>query len=183
MQPAVYRNYINPVNLLWMQKVTGVSVNPNHNISGIDLCDADFGIELKAKLLYGSYTKSWAVHAHQIVGFKQASPSKDLYWAFMHYKLSKSVLQIDDNKYGSGLESLVSEREVWFLPWGWIDQFPQSNVKTGPYVYVNPKNFPGVDYFENFSEDNGLLHVPKDSSLLGKVTRNFNCGKVYVLSG
>jgi hypothetical protein len=100
----------------------------------------------------------------------------------MHYKLSKSVNEIDDNKYGSGLEALVTEREVWFLPWDWIDQFSVSYVKTGPYVYVNSKKFPCSDYFEDFFEHKGLLHVPNDSKLLRMVTRNLNQSRVYVLN-
>jgi len=71
------------------------------------------------------------------------------------------------------IEKLVSSREVWFLEWDWVKQFPVSYPKTGPYVYVNKSLFPDEDSFDRFDKERGTLFLPKDSILEERLIQKF----------
>lgn len=160
MNPRVFTNVVEWHHLEWLQRL--LKLKHPHEIgieSGIDLVDEHTGIELKSRLQ--AYSKNFAVHAYQVDEYQAQLPNRNLYWAFLFYNLRKPVQEIEAADVGKN----VATREVWFIDWDWIRQFPISSAKTGPYIYVHKRNFPSSDNFYKIKEKGGTLYVPKNSFL------------------
>jgi hypothetical protein len=130
------------------------------NHGGIDMFNDNIGIELKGR--YQKWSHRWAVHAYQIAKFAEQNPKKELFWAFMLYDLAKPVAQLTEAE----LPSALCNRKVWFMPWSWIDNFPQTNgTKTGEYVYVPKSALPSYQNIIRYRKNGGTLYVPPGSVL------------------
>ncbi len=159
MQDRIFTTKIEQEHRKWLETTLGIA-KTGHN--GIDLLDDFFGIELKSKLLKKGYPKNFAVNADQENDFPKAYGEKEYYWAFMFYTFSKEVAKV---KKKDKLEELVMGREVWCLPWDWIQQFPIFYPKaSGPFRYVPKHKFEGIE-FTSFSTTKGSIHVQTDTSL------------------
>ncbi|MBW3011936.1 hypothetical protein KY311_02020 [Candidatus Woesearchaeota archaeon] len=141
---------------IWLSSLLNVPVSYN---GGIDLADNDVGIELKCR--YEIYNHSFAVHEYQIEQFQKENPGKHLFWAFLIYGLKMSPKRIGNHNIGR----LIQKREVWFIDWDWVRQFPVSYPKTGPYVYVKEENFPDRKTMKRFSKKGGTLYLPDNCVL------------------
>ncbi|MDP3728070.1 MAG: hypothetical protein Q8R18_01310 [bacterium] len=159
MQDRKFTTKIEQCHRKWLGETIAIS-QTGHN--GIDFLNDFFGIELKSKLLKKGYPKNFAVNADQVHNFPKAYGEKDYYWAFMFYTFSKSVSEVRER---DKLEPLVTKREVWCLPWDWIQQFPIFSPKySGPFHYVPKHKFNGIN-FTAFSTNKGNIHVQSDTSL------------------
>ena len=170
MLPEIFRGEIDRYHKRWLAEVTGI---PGNGHIGIDLLDKSsteedttpkFGIEIKARNKL--YAKHWAVNNEQVEQYPKDYPQRELFWAFTLYRLTKSVTEI---KMDEDLEQLITEREIWFLPWDWIRTFPISTPKTGPYRYAAKPKFPLQNTFTTFQEKNGTLYIPIGSTLEKKL--------------
>lgn len=122
-----------------------------------------FAIELKSKILHKGYPKLFAVNADQVHDFPKETPKMEFYWAFMFYTFAKEVKEV---KLGENLEALVTDREVWCMPWKWIRRFPVHNPQpSGPFRYVPRHKLPNPKRMTRFEEDKGRIYIPKDSRL------------------
>ncbi len=160
MNPRVFTNVVEWYHLEWLQNILKLNRPDQLSIDcGIDLLDQGTAVELKSRLK--KYSHNFAVHAYQIDEYESQLPDHTLFWAFLFYDLTKPVKKIEAEEVGS----CIKGREAWFMDWKWIKQFPQSNVKTGPYVYVHKNNFPAENNFVKMKEKGGTLYVPKNSIL------------------
>ena len=158
MQDRRFTTKIEQCHRKYLGEALGMPLT-GHN--GIDYLDDFFAIELKSKLLKKGYPKNFAVNADQVHDFPKAYGEKDYYWAFMFYTFSKFVYEVKER---DKLETLVTGREVWCLPWDWIQQFPVSYPSSGSFRYVPKHKFKGID-FTTFSTNKGNIHVQTDTSL------------------
>lgn len=127
---------------------------------GIDLLNDKSGIELKCR--YSIYPHSWTVHHYEIDKFENDNPDKVLFWGFLLYNLKAIPSRIPADR----LEEFVTEREVWFMEWSWIKQFPVATPKTGPYVYIYQKDLHHIQSEMQTKEiPKGIIHYPSGSLL------------------
>jgi hypothetical protein len=107
------------VNETWAADVLKMQRNPH---KGPDLIDEKKIVEIKFRLMCeDEYSHlCWRILEHQ-KGYRQ--DGKKAYWGFGKYFLSKPVSKIRTNK-ELELESLVVSRELFIVPWEWVDQFP-----------------------------------------------------------
>ena len=138
MNSRAFTTKVEMYHRLWLGNLLTLNL---HFSGGIDLYDDAIGVELKCR--YQRWNHSFAVGARQISRFQEDNQGKELFWAFLFYDLENPPRRIRRRDIGKH----IFEREVWLLPWDWIKQFPISTPKTGPYVYVHRKDFPGLDYF------------------------------------
>ena len=109
------------------------------------------------------YPKQFAVNADQVDDFQKEYPEREFYWAFMFYTFSQKVKTVSIR---DDLESFVTEREVWCMPWDWVKQFLISRQKkSGPFRYVPKHQLPNPNTMTIFNENKGNIYVPKDSNL------------------
>lgn len=156
MKAEVFRTLIEPYHLRWIAKPLNAKTSDKF---GIDIYNDFIGIELKSRHI--NYTKNFAVHAYQVDQFRKENPNRELYWCFLIYHTSIGIKEITNHN----LESVIGFRKAWFIEWDWIRQFPISNPKTGPYVYVGLKDFPEKNYFKEIAYNGGYFLVPNDSIL------------------
>ncbi len=162
MQDRRFTTKIEQCHRTWLEKILSI---PKTGHNGIDYIDDFYGIELKSKLLKKGYPKNFAVDTNQVHDFPEAYGEKEYYWAFMFYTFAKPVPEVRKK---DKLETLVIEREVWCLPWDWIQQFPIHSPKaSGPFHYVPKHKFNGID-FTTFSTNKGKLHVKTNTTLEGR---------------
>ena len=169
MDDTVFRGKIERYHKQWLGNALWV---PGNGHLGIDLLsytdlyeDAsyseDFAIEFKSKMV--RYPQQFAVNADQVNDFPKEYPGRDFYWAFMSYSFSKKVKEVSDTE---DLEALVTQREVWCMPWNWIRKFPISKPKkSGPFRYVPKKTLPNPNKMTIFEEEKGRIYVQKNSTL------------------
>jgi hypothetical protein len=154
------------VNERWASKVLGMGLN-GHN--GPDLVNDRCIIECKFTLTYdgeNNYHISWTVSEHQMDYDKQ-NGEKNAYWGLGTYRLVKPVKKITQAD-SQNLEKLVTERELWIVPWGWMQQFQPSRSSGSTY---------------NSQWDN-ILRYPKPR-FLPEVweTHKVRKGKIYLTEG
>jgi hypothetical protein len=140
----------------WLSKATGIPYSTN---DGIDLSNDKVSIEIKCRC--DIYHHHFVIHEYQFDAFKKENPDKELFWAFILYGLTKNVKEMTDKN----LENYVTFRQVWFLPWNWAKQFPVSNPKTGPYVYVPVYALPLDESYHKIRKEKGILRIPKNTVL------------------
>lgn len=168
MNPRVFTSLVETYHLQWLEStLQPAGINQHNQDVGIDLTGPGVGIELKSRLQ--KYSPNFAVHAYQIDTYPALLPNHTLYWAFLVYDLQKPIDAIQPEE----IPTVITNREVWFLDWNWIRQFPTSNAKTGPYVYVHKNQFPLSDHFSTMEENGGILHIPRNSLLEEKLNPPF----------
>ena len=164
MVPRRFTTKIEQCHRKWLGEALDLPLT-GHN--GIDYCNDFFAIELKSKLKAKGYSINFAVNHDQEKYFPKQNPKRDLYWAFMSYTFSKSVLEVKEK---DKLEELVLAREVWCLPWEWISKFPvYSPTKSGHFRYIPIKQIANKEEMTSFSVKKGNIHVQTDSSLEQKL--------------
>ena len=142
MDHRIFINYIEICHKSWLGEFLNIPVQIK---TGIDLLDDKLGIELKNR--YQKYSKSFAVHAYQVDLFKKDNPDIELSWGLLLYDLQKEPPMFEDN---DDFEQEVTSRNIWFIEWDWIYQFPVQNPKTGPYRYASLSKSPSKSEFEEF---------------------------------
>ncbi len=158
MNPRIFTNRIEQCHKQYLADTLDLTVSN----FGIDLINDQIGIELKCR--YVKYPINFAVHYYQIELFRNLSPSKELYWAFLVYDLKKDISKINENILEYDLEKLVYDRRVWLLEWDWINQFSVSEAKTGPYVYVHNDDLK-KEKFVSYKSNNGMFNFCKGSGI------------------
>ena len=125
----------------------------------IDLQSDEIGIEMKCRCTI--FEPRFDVYAHQIPDYEAVHPDKTLYWAFLFYDL----LRLRKNLTKANLKRSIGRREVWFLEWDFVKQFPEHIGTTGNHVYVRKRDFP-------------LLRI---SMLIGWLAEHYMCLKILRL--
>ncbi|MBS3162796.1 hypothetical protein J4467_02625 [Candidatus Woesearchaeota archaeon] len=146
----------------WLKRVLGMRTNGQ---VGIDVFDREWGIELKCKLLGpGKYQTAISVADYQVREFPRDSFDRTLLWAFLYYKFSHPLEKLGDRK---NYTHYVTERNIYFQPWNFIDQFPTSKGKLETWRYVRRRTVLEQEY-EPIEVKGGTLHIPRDCSLIKK---------------
>jgi hypothetical protein len=156
MIPRAFTSRIEMCHKRWLAKVLDMDYSVN---GGIDLLDDEKGIELKCR--YKRWYPHFAVHEYEINKFEEENHDKKLFWGFLVYNLATEPKKIGKKN----IDNIVSERNIWFMDWDYVRQFPSYHPKTGPYVYVTKNKFPPDETFQRFERKGGNLYVPKGSLL------------------
>jgi len=156
MNTRTFQTRIGTVHVEWLTTIVGGSQQKN----GIDIITPTFGIEVKSKCDF--YSHQWAVHEYQYHYFEQQNSDRELYWAFVFYRLSGTPNKLR-NQYD--LEPFVKEREIWILPWDYVEQFPVSYPRTGPYRYVKKRELPVDDMRTITVDKKNTIYIPPDTAL------------------
>lgn len=156
MKARIFTNIVAEAHRVWLGNLFNMHL-PAYN-SGIDLSDEEVGIEIKSRLR--KYSTHIAVHHYQISEFREENRTKELYWAFLLYDLTMNPKAIRT----SALERFIRNRECWFLRWDFVDRLPVYSPKTGPYVYVNSKDFLDKE-FKRVERKGAILYLPVGSDL------------------
>jgi hypothetical protein len=144
----------------WLANILQMETN---GFEGIDLFDDCFGIELKCKLLHKGYQTGIAAADHQFKSYPQQNTGKELFWAFLYYKLSKPVKEILDNP-----DSYLTERKVYFQPWPFVQQFPPNRTKLETWRYIRRKAVLSQEY-EIIKIENNEFYFPRGCSLIQRL--------------
>jgi len=132
MDSDSFKNLSERVHRHWLARL--LRMHTTEGI-GIDIWNDEFGIELKTAL----DRMKWSPAACQYPEYREMYPDKELYWAFMVYNMSIPVQEF----HGKSLSRRITYREVWFMPWEWIETRPLTEPKTGPYRYTYRSSFQG----------------------------------------
>ena len=177
MLPKYFRPEIETCHRHWLSSILGIPTNGN---SGIDLLShtnrdhsafysQGLAIEIKCKMR-GSGRRV-IIDPEQRRLYPLLYPGRDFYWAILLYKMAKPVKSVNQKE---SLEDLIKEREIWCLPWKWMDQFPISTPKeSGPYLYVLGSKIPDPSTMTTFiyplnklfGIQTNKIYAPKDSYL------------------
>ncbi|MEK6830092.1 MAG: hypothetical protein AABY15_08310 [Nanoarchaeota archaeon] len=124
MKSRRFNGFIPRVNENWVAKVLGMELNGK----GPDLFNDNCEVEVKFSLKdgKGKYHLCWTVLEYQMV-YPQEHPGKNIYWALGLYKLNRTVSSIGRNEVPN-LENFVMNRELWMIPWEWMNQFSPSRT-------------------------------------------------------
>lgn len=144
------------------------------NISpGPDLIDEDKVVEVKFRLYIPEsldpvvpnreYVK-WAILGYQM-NYNQLG--KPAYWALGTYQLDRRVSEIKEKDI-ERLENFVERRELWVVPWEWMDRFAE---------YHNSGET------ESSKWDNLLRHPKKSQLPKNLVSLEVNKGKLHFTEG
>ena len=140
MEGRTFNSVMSQVNSKWAAQVLNMEVNPS---KGPDLIDSKKIVELKFTLNNPDKYKhlSWRVLEYQmtypedrgLVGF----------WGLAIYELDRNVGEIE-TKDKNELEEMVVKRELFLVPWEWMNQFPAYNQKgkTQISIWDNTLRFP-----------------------------------------
>lgn len=107
----------------WTASVLNMEVNPE---KGPDLIDDEKIVEVKFTLLHPEkkYPYSWTVMEHQM----NYQNGRIGFWALGTYRLEKEVKDISEEEIGA-LEERVIQRELFIVPWNWMQQYPPSETR------------------------------------------------------
>ena len=144
---------------VWLKKVLNMQTNGQE---GIDIFDEEYGIELKCKLLETKHQTGIPIADYQLRKFRFENPNRELLWAFLYYRLSKTLEEIGDKK---SFNRYVTERDVYFQSWSFLDQFPPSIAKLDTWRYVRRRSVLSLEYAQ-IKVKKGTLHIPRDCSLI-----------------
>ncbi len=158
MDSQAFKSLIERVNVNWLGNILSMEHPPN---SGIDLLDDTMGIELKCR--YNAHRPVFTIHEYQIVNYPEQNKKIPIYWAFLLYGLNEKPIDI---KVTDDLGEIIASRDLWFMGWNWVNTFPVSYAKTGPYVYVHRDDLPDDSEFVDFEIDNANFHVHKKCDLV-----------------
>jgi hypothetical protein len=119
MKPKNFNSIKPNIHEMWAANVLNMQINPG---KGPDLIDGRKIVEVKFELMHEDrYTHlCW-----RVLGFQKdyGNNGKPAYWALGKYYLSKEVSEIK-TKDPAKLENMVTSREMFIVPWEWMDQFP-----------------------------------------------------------
>lgn len=106
---------------------------------GIDFLFGKTGIEMKGKKRYRK-TVTFVCSASQVAEWEQIHGKENLLWMFMLYDLDCKVSSIRSR---NAIESRVSNREFWIMPWDFIYKFKiHAYTSWGPHYHLTTKDFP-----------------------------------------
>ena len=159
-----FNSIMHYVNESWAARVLGMQVNPQQ---GIDLLGKKADVETKFCMqIPGSYVHmSWRVLEYQMK-YKRVSAQagKPALWGLAKYWLSVPVQEIRTQNQEE-LESLVSRRELYLVPWGWMNQFPayHQSGKTQMSEWNHKIRFPKArllpEIQRTYKVEKGLVHL------------------------
>ena len=147
------------VHETWAAKVLNLQVNPQ---DGPDLIAADKILELKFTLRTkkGNYPLAWTVLEYQM----RYRNWKAGYWGLGVYALSTDIQRIRTVS-PRILEKMVGKRELYIVPWDWMNQFPphQTQGKTKRSEWNNVLRYPKLKYvppvINTYEVEKGLVHI------------------------
>ncbi len=158
------------VNEKWVAGVLGIPYNPR---DGPDLISEDCYMEVKFHLLgdrenMRKYPRAaWTVMEHQLSWGKNGRVA---YWGLGTFTIKTPVRKLR-SKNERALEENVQERELWVLPWEFMEQYPKNETRgkskiTGDEWY-NVFRYPKISgikkiEFLNYSVDRGTIHFSKE---------------------
>jgi len=152
---------MHPLNELWAAEALEMSRNPGQ---GIDLLGNSYDIEVKFNLRKTVYVhKSWRVLGHE-VGWGKTD--KLCFWALGFYRLNAEVRSIRFNSQAE-LEKKVLERELFIVPWGWIDRYPvyhhkgETDISKWDHDILFPKYKDLPETIYTYPVKNGVVHLTK----------------------
>jgi hypothetical protein len=143
-----FKNLIGKLHEIELSNALGVPLNDSE-AKGVDLLDNIKGVEVKGCLIdpnnpdYRKRYSKWTMFDYQLSW--DAKYDVPLYCAVGNYQLDIPVSRIwtaDPVK----LESHVTDREFWVVPWDWTMGFPIKEGKCHNYRYLrrNPASRTGI---------------------------------------
>ena len=146
------------ITRLHEQFVSRVLDVPVYTHNGPDLFDdgATF-LEVKFSLVHNEYTGpvSWTVLGHQMA--YDSLFSGNGFWALGKYTLAIPCEQVRDTMDDAYLESQITSRELYVVPWKWMEQFQVSHTGSGEYRYAKSRQLPSIK--ESYTVAKGTVHI------------------------
>jgi len=155
-----------------------MEINPH--CSGIDLSDDFKDVEVKFTLQKDDKYrhKSWRVLGYELDFQKKDKPA---FWSLGFYFLKEEIARIRTTTQ-IALERNVTRREIFILPWEWMNQYPQyhhvgqTQISKWDHwiLYPKYKDLPATT--ETYKVDGGLVHITR--GVPKKLFRNINKIKI-----
>lgn len=161
------------INEKWAARVLGIPYNES---DGPDLLSDKCCIEIKFHLIGDEedsmkYPRpAWTVSEHQM---DWGNNGRQSYWGLGIYQIKTPVrkLRSGNKKY---LEENVLSREIWVLPWNFMEKFPMSDTRgiskiTG-IAWHSKFRYPKKSYMEkiisrDYLVENGVVHFEENVDL------------------
>lgn len=159
----------------WLADILGMTTN---GYEGIDLFDSStdrdleerlFAIEAKCKLLQRGYSTSSSVKDSQYTGFPNLHKDKELFWAFVYYRLSSTIKSIVEQTEGKpDFSQFITARDVYFQPWSFMAQFQPNPRKLETWRYAERDKVIEGEHTK-IEVVGGTLYFPPDCSLIQRL--------------
>ena len=144
---------------IWASRVLRMQRNPGN---GIDLIDdsRNLGVEVKF-MLRPSESTAWTTQNHQLA---YAANGRECYWGFGFYQLDRPLIKVRTQDI-EAVERIVTHRELYLVPWSWMDQFLPSKTsgKTDKtewrLVLRYPRTYKLPRTFRSYDVEKGQVHL------------------------
>ena len=169
MKARAFNSVMHPLNESWAAKALGMTRNPGQ---GIDLLGDNCDIEVKFNLRKKGYVhKSWRVLGHEVSWGKNG---RLCFWGLGFYTLDREVKSIKSAISQVELEKKVLERELFIVPWDWIDQYPayhhkgETDTSKWDHYIIFPKYKDIPSTIFSYPVKKGIVHLTEgvDKGLL-----------------
>ena len=168
MKPRYFNSVMPRYNEIWVGKVLDAEVN---SLNGPDIIGKDFDVEVKFTLVGDQcnaqkYPRTWTVFEHQL----NYPNGKKMYWGFGTYSLSKPVKEIRNHEFKK-IEEIVLNRELWIVPWNFINQYEPHITKgqTQQSNWINILRYPKLKdipkIIRTSKVKNGKIHLTEGVKL------------------
>ena len=159
MEARKFNSSPNPrTHHLFLGRILNMEVNHH----GPDLSDPYKIVEIKFCLNPGR--QGWTVDENQMA---YGNNGKTGYWALGRYEMTRPVAEVKTTVTAT-LERMVTKREIWVVPWRWMDQFQGSrctgvgkNGRTWDHTLRYAKKAELPDVKESVDIEKGVIHLTK----------------------
>jgi len=166
MDPRLFNSLMPAFNEQWAADILGMNWN---RANGPDLLDDNKFVEIKFTLTNSNggnenkYPKDWTLLEHQMEYEKDTGLIG--YWGLGLYELDRPVSSI---RKGPDLEQYVTKRELYLVPFEWMNQFPKSHN-------IGKTDKSSWDYWMRYPQMSKLPKIKKTYPVQG--------GLVYLTKG
>ncbi|MEK6847011.1 MAG: hypothetical protein AABY16_02490 [Nanoarchaeota archaeon] len=163
MEPRKFNGLMPAVHELYVANVLGM----HRNGHDIDLSSNKAVVEVKFRFLdpAGKHPRKWVVLDYQLA-YGEDPEGRPAYWCLGFYKLTRPIKSLHPElRRREKLERLVTEREMYLVPWDWMLQFPihQTRGETERTVWNNNLIYSRADCLPKVTQTHqtpkGQLHL------------------------
>ncbi len=132
----------------WAANILSMTVNPNDK-NGPDLLGEDRNVEMKNS----QEGSRWTISNRQVRYGKGKIPC---FLLLVEYDLNQPLRNIHKTEDIRVIESMITQRTGYVVPWDWVMQLPKSRCKTDTYRYAPFDKIPPI--IASLSVYKGMLH-------------------------
>ena len=155
MKSQVYKTLVEQTNRLWLADKLDLTSQQ----TSIDLISEDFAVELKSHDTHWK-KNSWAYDTKQVAYHERETKGLIRWFAAMEYdvwKRPKSIRSVRQAR------SNVTFRNVWMVPWIYLEQLEPSVGTKKIWKYPKKSEFlDEYDFGKTMSFEGGVIHMPSN---------------------